>query len=110
MEQTASLRDLDVLSDCLDLAVVGSGSSPGTKTYAVKSSLRAQEILYSDSVADESEKGIPAFMGHWELGREGIEGLDTYLGLRLDKRALRPRQMWVPSLPQVRVLEARGKL
>jgi len=112
MTQTAYAKALDILADAQDIAVL-SGSVLGSnmRTYAVKASLQAQKQLYLESVVDESEKEIPAFQGHWQFDdKKGITGSDTFLTLRFDQRALRPRGLWVPGILEAKALEAQGKL
>ena len=98
----------DILADAQDLVVLR--RSGDNHVYAVKPSLEAQRQLYLESIADPSERDIPAFQGHWKLGKTGIEGSSTFLTLRLDKRALRPRGLWVPGLLEAKALESKGKL
>ena len=98
----------DILADAQDLVVLG--RSGDNHVYAVKPSLNAQRQLYTESVADASERDIPAFAGHWKIGKNGIEGSNTFLVLILDKRALRPREMWIPGLLEAKAIEAQGKL
>lgn len=102
----------DILSDAQDIVpLMPSQSNRGLHVYAVKPSISAQRQLFNESVADEAEKNILAFQGHWKFNKQkGITGSSTYLALRFEKKALRPRGMWLPGLLEAKILEYKGKL
>ena len=100
----------DVLADAQDLVVLRKVGED-RHVYAVKPSLEAQRQLYAESVADASERNIPAFQGHWQYdAKQGITGSSPRLGLRFDQRVLRPRGLWIPGLLEAKALEAKRKL
>lgn len=102
----------DILADAQDLVIIGrSASDLNKRVYAVKPSINAQQPLYAESIADESERNISAFQGNWQVdGENGIMGSSTFLTLRFDQKVLRPKGLWIPSLLEAKALETQGKL
>jgi hypothetical protein len=106
----AQQQKLNIFDDAQDIVVVR-GSDNDNFVYAVKPSLEFQKAIYAESLVDSSERDVGAFNGHWKFDeKKGITGSSTFLALRLDKRALRPRGLWLPGLLEAKALERKGKL
>ena len=107
MTKTDYASASDILADAQDIVVLG--RSGDNHVYAVKPSLEAQRQLYNESIAED--RNVPAFRGHWKFDdKKGITGSSTFLALRLDQKALRPKGLHIPSLLEAKALEAQGKL
>ena len=107
VEQTS---DSSILNDAQDIVVIGSADKDNY-VFAVKPSLGFQRQTYQESVFNPEDAGVSAFGKYWEFDENiGIKGSNTLLALRYDKRSLRPRGLWIPGLPEARVLDKAGKL
>ncbi len=102
---------VNILEDARDLAVIGKAEQEDRFVYAAKPSLEKLAQFYKASISNPEDAEIKAFQSHYEFDRKkGITGSSPSLNLRLEKRALRLYQLWLPGLLEGRVLDKRKKL
>lgn len=106
------MEKIDVLRDAQDIVLLSQPDKDrDSYVYASKPSLEVQRQLYDISISNPADADIEAFQRYWEFDEEeGIKGSSIPLGLRFDKMALRPSDLWLPTYDEARELEKRGKL
>lgn len=104
------MKRIDVLENAQDLTIIEEAGI-NKWTYAAKPSLDVMRQFYNESISNSNDKNIDVFKRHWKFDeKEGIMGSSTFLALRLDKEALRPRGLWLPGLLEGKVLDLQKKL
>lgn len=101
----------EVLKDAQDIVLISPSSDRENYVFAVAPSPASKRRYFNATLTNPYERGLNAFNGYCKFNEETgeIQGSSFYFGLRFDK-AIRQEGLWVPGVPEARVLDAKKKL